>query len=229
MKTIIKIALLLGLTVSMAAQAGTTLPKFNLKNEGKKIAVVSFSVNNHGGALDRVSGNKDDVIQTQLNKMLTMAENKFAENKLTVIPVKNFVAKKKFQLLAGDAREVELAVINGVSLPLMASSRKQLVKCRLDKDKAIALTKVTGADFVAVIYSEWTVKTGRFVPTSKALAKNVIGIYDNKGNQVYFGRSDKMGNQTLGGMGYVKVTKDTIGQWAKAYSNGLDALFAGKK
>ena len=34
---------------------------------------------------------------------------------------------------------------------------------------------------IAVVYAEWGVMTGGFVPTSKALSKNVLSIYDASG------------------------------------------------
>lgn len=215
---------------TVSVQAGTTIPKFGIKNEGKKIAIVSLSANNWGNSLNSINSKEaSELMDTQINQMLKLAEEKFSQKKLKVIPVEEFITKDEFQLLAGEQREVALPKFAGKSLPLMSANRKQLVKCRLDKDRAIKLTQVTGADYVAVIYSEWAVKTGSFVPTSKALAKNVIGIYDTKGKQVYFGRSDQMGNKTLGAMGKVAVNEGTINQWGIAYEKGLNALFEGKR
>ena len=230
MKFVLKAVALIIFSSSLFAQAAKTIPKFAAKNPDKSIAVVSLSANNWSNALNSINSKEaSDLMDTQINRMLKLAEQKFAEKKFKVIPVETFIAKTEFQALAGDQREVALPQFEDVSLPLMAANRKQMVKCRLDKKRAINLTKVTGADYVAVIYAEWAVKTGKFVPTSKALSKNVIGIYDNKGKQVYFGRSDKMGNAVIGGMGAVAVNEGTIKQWVVAYEKGLDALFAGKR
>ena len=46
----------------------------------------------------------------------------------------------------------------------------KLIKAQLTPEQAKALAGATGADLVAVIYSEWTVATGKFVPTAKALS-----------------------------------------------------------
>ncbi|MGV0034035.1 MAG: hypothetical protein ACNYPE_03435 [Candidatus Azotimanducaceae bacterium WSBS_2022_MAG_OTU7] len=230
MKLFIRISIALCLIFTSISHAGTTIPKFSIKNEGKKIAIVSLSANNWANSLDRINTKEgDELIESQLNIMLEIALNKFQEKNLKVIPMKDFINKKEFQLLAGEPLEVGVPAVDGTILPLMAENRKQLVKCQLDEKKAIELTKVTGADFVAVMYSEWAVKTGRFVPTSKALAKNVIGIYNASGKQVYFGRSDKLGNATLGAMGTVAVNEGTIRQWVLAYEKGLDALFSGRR
>ncbi len=230
MKFAAKIITIVSFFFSTLAHAGTTIPKFAIQNQGKKIAIVSLSANNWSNSLNSINSKETSVLMdTQINQMVRMIEEKFTEKKLQVIPVEQFIAKDEFQVLAGDQREVALPSFEGHSLPLMAANRKQMVKCRLDKDRAIKLTEATGADFVAVVYSEWAVKTGKMVPTSKALAKNVIGIYDTSGKQVYFGRSDKMGNATLGAFGTVAVNEGTIKQWAVAYEKGLNALFAGKR
>ena len=231
MKLFVKIALITTFIFSTSAYAAKSLPKFAAQNEGKKIAVVSLSANNWSNSLNSINSDKDgsELMQSQIDGMLVKAEEKFGSINMSVVPVKSFISKKEFQLLAGDQREVALPEVEGMTLPLMAANRKQMVKCRLDKDRAVNLAKVTGADFVAVLYSEWAVATGKFIPTNKALAKNVIGIYNAEGKQVYFGRSDKMGNKTLGAGGILAVNEGTIDQWVLAYEKGMDALFSGKR
>ncbi len=114
-------------------------------------------------------------------------------------------------------------------MPLLSKNRKQMIKAQLNPEVVADLAKVTGADFYMVIYSEWAVATGRFVPTSKSLAKNVVSIYDSKGTQVYKGRSDQQGNRKLGAFGSVVVNEGTIDQWVVAYQKGIDALFNVKR
>ena len=75
------------------------------------------------------------------------------------------------------------------------------------------LAQIAGTDFILIAYSEWAVATGRFVPTSKALAKNVVSIYNAAGKQVFADRADTQGDRTLGAMGSVVVDQNSIGEW----------------
>ena len=110
-------------------------------------------------------------------------------------------------------------------MPLFSKNRKQMVKARIDKKVAQGLAEVTGADFLMIIYSEWAVATGSWVPTSKALTKNVLSIYDSKGKQVYKNRVDQMGTHTLGGAGRVVVNESTIDEWVESYKTGITKMF----
>jgi hypothetical protein len=107
---------------------------------------------------------------------------------------------------------------------VFAADRSQLIKAGLDATQAQALAKASGADLVAVIYSEWAVATGRFVPTAKALTKNVVSIYAATGEVVYHARRDQVGNQTLGAWGRVIVDEKTIDQWVASYDLALATL-----
>ena len=93
----------------------------------------------------------------------------------------------------------------------------------------VKLAAITGADFMLVIYSEWAVKTGSFVPTSKPLTKNVVSIFNAAGKQVFKGRLDKMGPKTLGAFATVYVDEETIDYWANAYKDSIAAMYAGRK
>lgn len=219
-------ALLFGLsTFSLAAN----ITKIALDNKGKSIAVVSISANNYGGSLQGWnSANASDLMSNQLNKMLELTETVFAKD-WKVINAKTFAGKPEFLALAGEQRDVGLPAYEGRVMPLFSKDRKQLVKAQVDKDVAVKLASISGADFILVIYSEWAVATGKFVPTSKALTKNVLSIYDASGKQIYTGRQDTQGNRTLGGMGSVVVDANSINEWVVAYEKGLNGLYGLKK
>lgn len=222
---VIKIALITLLFTALTAHAGPKLPDIAKKNAGKSIAVVSLSANNWSNSLQGWNkANSDDLMGSRLNTMLEHTETLFAKD-WTVIKASSFVTKPEFQALAGEAREVGLPAVDGVTMPLFSKDRKQLVKARLDKDVAVQLASITGADYLLVVYSEWAVATGKFVPTSKSLAKNVVSIYDANGKQIYKGRKDAIGDKTLGGMGRVAVDENTIDQWVLAFKKGIDILF----
>jgi hypothetical protein len=229
MKKLMQIFAACALALPIAAFAGTTLPELATANPGKKIAIVSISANNFGNSLQGWNtAMTSDLMKSRTNKMLEVAEKLFAE-KWTVVPTSSFVKKPEFTKLAGTQLEVGVPIIKGSPLAVLAEDRKQLIKANVSEDKAKALIAATGADFVVIIYSEWAVQTGKFVPTSKALAKNVMSIFDATGEAVYQGRSDKMGKKTLGSMGQVVVDNNSIDEWVNAYQEGITALNAGKR
>ncbi len=225
MQNLLKVTITLLAFFSVSALAGPSMSKIAAKNPGKSLAVVSVSANNWSNSLQGWnSANTSNLMGTRLNTMLEKLETRMSED-WKIIPASSFVEKKEYQALAGEEREVGLPSINGVNMPLFSKNRKQLIKSRLDKDVAQNLAKITGADFLMVVYSEWAVATGRFIPTSKSLAKNVVSIYNAQGTQVYKGRKDQLGNKSLGAMGRVAVNENTIDEWVIAYEKGVSALY----
>ena len=217
-------AFVLLFAASQAALAGN-IGTLGIQNKGKTIAVVSISANNYGGSLQGWnSANSSELMGTQLNQMVGLMETLFAKD-WTVVSASTFAGKDEFQVLAGERREVGLPVFDGKTMPLFSKDRKQLVKAEVDKDVAVKLAKIAGADFILIAYSEWAVATGRFVPTSKALAKNVVSIYDASGKKVYGDLADTQGSKTLGAMGSVMVDQNSIGQWVEAYDKGIHTLY----
>jgi hypothetical protein len=216
--------LLLLIATSSVAAAGT-IGSLAVQNKGKSIAVVSVSANNFGGSLQGWNNaNASDLMGTQLNKMVGEIETLLAKD-WTVVSASTFATKDEFQALAGERREVGLPSYDGKSMPLFSKDRKQLIKAEVDKDVAVKLAKIAGADFILIAYSEWAVATGKFVPTSKALAKNVVSVFDASGKQVFQDRSDAQGDKTLGAMGRVVVDQNSIGEWVSAYDKGIHALY----
>ena len=210
---------------SSTAFGGGTIGSLALQNKGKSIAVVSVSANNFGNSLQGWnSANSSELMGTQLNKMVLDIESLLAKD-WTVVNAANFATKDEFQALAGERREVGLPVFDGKAMPLFSKDRKQLIKAQVDKDVAMKLAKIAGADYILIAYSEWAVATGRFVPTSKALAKNVVSIYSADGKQVYADRTDTLGDRTLGAMGSVVVDQNSIGEWVTAYDKGIHILY----
>jgi hypothetical protein len=215
--------------IPFSAQAAKYLPKIVMDNQGAKVAIVSISANNFGGSLQGWSdANSTDLMTSRLNIMLEFAEDNFPAG-WEVIPASSFVTKPEFISLAGEQRDVGSPMFDGIYMPLLSKDRKQLVKAMIDKDVALALIDITGADFLVIIYSEWATKTGQFSPTTKPLTKNVISIYDNAGNQEFKGRIDKMGKKTLGAFGAVYVDEDTIDYWVESFQDSLAAIYAGRK
>jgi hypothetical protein len=217
------IFLLLLATASVAGSG--TIGSLGLQNKGKKIAIVSISANNYGGSLQGWnSANSSELMGTQLNRMVSVIETLLAKD-WTVVPAASFAGKEEFQVLAGERREVGLPVFDGKTMPLFSKDRKQLIKAEVDKETAVKLAAISGADFILIAYSEWAVATGKFIPTSKALAKNVVSIYDAEGKKVYEDRADAQGDKTLGALGSVTVDQNSISEWVTAYDKGIHTLY----
>ena len=229
MKQLFKSVIVTLIVIPFSAQAGDYLPKLVTQNDGAKVAIVSISANNFGGSLQGWSdANSTDLMTSRLNTMLEFAEQNFPKG-WEVVPASSFASKPEFITLAGEQRDVGVPMFDGIYMPLLSKDRKQLVKARIDKDVALSLVDITGADFLVIIYSEWATKTGRFAPTTKPLTKNVISIYDNAGKQEFAGRIDKMGKKTLGAFGAVYVDADTIDYWVESFQDSLAAIYAGRK
>jgi hypothetical protein len=220
---------LLVLLVATSSATAATIGSIGAKNKGKTIAVVSVSANNFSDSLQGWnSANTSEIMGTQLNKMVTMIEELLAKD-WTVVSASTFATKDEFQALAGERREVGLPDFDGKTMPLFSKDRGQLIKASVDKEVAIKLAQVTGADYILIAYSEWAVATGGMIPTSKALAKNVVSVYDASGKQVFQDRSDAQGDRTLGAMGRVAVDKNSIVEWVKAYDKGIHDLYGAKR
>jgi len=229
MSRLIRTFLVLVLVLPLSVQAADYLPKLTIENADKKLAVVSISANNFGGSLQGWNdANSTDLMTSRLNDMLDFTEETFAAG-WDVVSASTFASKPEFIALAGEQRDVGAPMFDGIYMPLFSKNRKQLVKADIDKDVVISLAEITGADFLMVVYSEWAVQTGRFVPTSKPLTKNVISIFNSSGKEVFSGRIDKMAPKTLGAFNAVYVDKDTIDLWAQAYKDSLAAMYAGRK
>jgi hypothetical protein len=71
---------------------------------------------------------------------------------------------------------------------------------------------------------------GHFVPTKRALVKNVVSVWDRSGNLVFNKRVDETGAGVLGGpYGPIVVNEGTIPQWGGAYVASFDQIAAEMK
>lgn len=229
MKHVLSSVIISLILIPFSAQGAKYLPKLTADNTGKKIAIVSISANNFGNTINGWNdANSTDLMTSRLNEMLEFTEETFGSG-WEVIPASSFASKPEFITLAGEQRDVGAPMFDGIYMPLFSKNRKQLVKAMLDQDVAKALIGVTGADYLLVVYSEWTIKTGGFIPTTKPLTKNVISVFDSDGKQEFKGRIDKMGPKTLGAFNAVYVDEDTIDYWVGTFKDSLAAMYAGRK
>jgi hypothetical protein len=215
---------ILALFALVACSSPMSLEGAAAQHPGSRIAVVSISANNYANSLQGWNAARtSDLMGSRVAKMLGAAERTLGA-KWKVVPAKQFVGKRSFQRQKGQKFDVGLAKLRNGTLPVFAGDRKQLIKAHLEPAQAKALAKATGADLVAVIYSEWTVATGKFVPTAKALTKNVVSIYSATGERIYHARKDQIGRRTLGAWGRVVVNEGTIDQWVDSYEVAVTSL-----
>jgi hypothetical protein len=188
-----------------------------------KVALVTLTVNNYGGALRWGQG--DLLIPTTMGEMLEIAETALAKH-WTVKPATEFVTDEAYRALSiGQVKSGLFApTVNEQEMPSFTENRKEVVKGLLDKSTAQELASLLEVDAVVLIYSEWAVATGSFVPTSKPLAKNCVSMYDKSGKQLFYGRKDVQGKKTLGAIGQVQLDSETIHHWSEAFSRGMDII-----
>lgn len=200
-----------------------SLAEVTAQTQGKKIAVVSLAVNDYNNMLSQWGKEVGPLLDTKMNGMLGQVEQLLGQ-KWTVVPAAEFVGKPEYSAGAGPAREVAMPKPGGSAMQLFGADRDDLVRTNVDAAKISALAAATGADLVAVMYSEWEVATGSFSPTSKPFTKNVISIYDASGQRLFHERKDQMGEKPLGAFGIVAVDEETVDDWVKAAVKGYAAL-----
>lgn len=189
------------------------------------IAVVSLSIHDYQNQLQGWNQTRtSDLMNVNAQQMLGMAEQALGAH-YAVTPAPNFIASPQYQQLAAPMPDVSVPMLNGAMMPVFARDRGQLIGAALDPQVASQLCAATGTDYVAVIYTEWGVATGRFVPTSKALTKTVLSIYDASGIHVARTRLDARGQRTLGAMGAVVVDENSIGEWVGAFNESMQQMF----
>lgn len=195
-----------------------------------KVAVVSLTVNDYADILksgNMSSSDVDNLIDKKLGEMLTLTEQKLS-NHFSVMPAADFGAQDSFQQLSsGTPFEVFRPEFEGKPMPIFASSRGELIKSQMTPDRAKKLAEALGVDMVAVVYSEWQTKTGGIVPTTKAVAKTVMSIYDKTGEQLYGMRRNQVGGRNVGAFNATAINEDTISAWVDAYDKSLQLLVDG--
>jgi hypothetical protein len=189
------------------------------------VAVVSFAVNNYGafgttGAIDPA------LIDSTLPKILKKTEEILGQT-LTVKPVASFVEDDAYRSLSiGTVKSGLYAPsINGTVLPSFSENRKDLVKGVLEPETAKELCRTLGVDAVVLVYSEWMIDSGKFIPTIKALTKNCFSMYSKDGTQVFYDRKDMRGTKVIGGaFAGVHINEGTIDQWIDAYGKSAEIV-----
>jgi len=197
-----------------------------------RIALVSLSVNNWAGMVSGTAGDAKAtaLINGMLDGLLTTTEYKLASIK-RINRVDNFVGNANYRNMS-VVSELKLMSpkVNGAAVANFAQSEEEVITARLAPETAKRLCSQLQVDAVVVVYSEWASAQGSFVPTKRALVKNVVSVWDRSGNQVFFKRVDEMGEGVLGGpYSPIVVNEGTIKQWGSAYLKSLDQILAEMK
>ncbi len=193
----------------------------------KKVAIVSFSVSDMAGSVRAGSvgsASAHDLMKGAVNGMLNEAEKKLGK-KWSVTRVSSFINNAGYRK-AGVPKTLTVFVpkINGREMPVFTEVSKEIKGGQLDPVKAKQLCKALNVDAVILIFSEWSAKTGSFVPTTKAITKNVLTVWDSSGNEVAKKRVDTVGKKTLGAGGVKAVNKETIGEWRSSFESSMDKI-----
>ena len=197
----------------------------NAKSDLSSVAVVSFAVNNYG-AFGSNGVINPALINSTMPKLLQKTEAILAE-KLTVKPATSFVSNQDYRALSiGQVKSGLFApVINGSVLPSFSENRKDIVKGVLQPETAKQLCQHLGVDAIVLVYSEWMIDSGKFIPTMKALTKNCFAMYSKDGRKLFYDRKDMRGEKIIGGaFAGVRINKDTIDQWLNAYSKSAEII-----
>ena len=104
---------------------------------------------------------------------------------VVVKPAASFVADQGYRELSiGQAKSgLFTPKIDGNVLPSFSEKRNDIVKGVLQAETAKQLCQRLGVDAVVLVYSEWGIDSGKFVPTMKALTKNCFAMYSKDGRK----------------------------------------------
>ena len=196
-----------------------------------KMALVSLSVSNWMGMVSGTAGDARaaELISSTFAGLLASTEHKLS-GVAHITRLASFIDNPAYRGL-GVKSDVPLMFpkVNGVPVVNFSRSENDVISASLTPETARKLCATLQVDAVVVVYSEWAVAQGHFVPTRRALAKNVVSVWDRSGNQVFNKRVDEMSEAVIGGP-YVTVTNvGTIKNWAEAYNKSFDKIVAEMK
>ncbi|HAD03911.1 MAG: hypothetical protein A2005_04855 [Desulfuromonadales bacterium GWC2_61_20] len=198
----------------------------------KKVAVVSFSVNDWSGLTSSGVGSRastqDAAIQRATNELLNHTEKRLS-SLWTVKKAETFVGSKDYRRLTVEKILSDyVPVLNGKELGALTQESSELKKVILTPEQAKGLCAAIGVDAIMVVYSEWRIATGNAVPISRAKTLNLFSFYDKQGERTFYRRVDKMGTMVIGGADVTASIANAkiLEQWAGTYRSALDVALA---
>lgn len=191
-----------------------------------KVALVSLSVSNWRGMVSGTAGDAkaEELINSTLSGLVASTESKLS-GFMHVTRISSFIGNAGYRNL-GVKNELGLMLpkVNGTPIQLFSKSNDDVIAANLTPEVAKKLCADLHVDAVVVVYSEWAAAQGHFVPTRKALAKNVVTVWERNGNLVFSKRVDEMGDDVIGGPYVTVVNVGTIKQWSLAYNKSFDQI-----
>ena len=191
----------------------------------KSVALVSLIVRNYG-IYYNPGMMSPQLIDANLNKVLASTESTLGKY-WKVKPVSAFVANKTYQGFSKGAAPADYFTpkVSGKAMPVFFTAGNDFIKGVISKDTAQKLCSTLGVDAIALVYSEWAVQTGKFVPTHKALTKNCVAMYDKNGKYLFYGRKDTLGSANIGSAySGVHIDDKTVHFWLEAYDEGVKTV-----
>lgn len=193
----------------------------------QKIALVTLAIDDQQGLQTQWHDEASQpLVDHEVLSALAITEMELGRH-WQVVKAQSFVADPRYVAIENYPSRVLMPELDGHAMKSSAQLPSDLENARLEADVAKSLAAVTGADLLAVIYSDWTVTTGNFIPTTKALTITVLAIYDAEGRHLYQGRVEHMGQRTLGSFDRAAVDELTVKEWSTAYYRGLLQLLEG--
>jgi hypothetical protein len=194
-----------------------------------RVAVVSFTVSDWGGSVKGGSIGTTPVaelISNAAGKMLSDTEDKLS-SKWKVAKVSSFINNPKYHdLSSSKTLSVFVPKINGKEMAVFTQVSKEIKRGTIAPQTAMDLCKTLDVDGIVTVFSEWTAKTGGFIPMTKAVTKNVVTIWDSNGRQVTRKRVDMMGKKPLGFGGFKAVNENTINEWHDSFNRAMDKIIS---
>lgn len=193
-----------------------------------KVALVSLSVTNWRGSATGTAGTVDranKLIDSTMAGLLAETEKKLS-GFMQVSKASGFVANPTYRNLnIKNDLGAMVPKVNGTPMAVFTNDNGELIAAALKPDVAKKLCSNLKVDAVVVVYSEWSFAQGGFVPLRRALAKNVVSVWDRSGNLVFNKRVDETGTGVLGGpYSPIVVNEGTIKQWGGAYTLGFNQI-----
>ena len=230
LKRFLSIMVSLVITVQLAGCGGISVKKPAAPI--KRVAIASFSVSDYGGTVRGGSIGRDSVaslMQKSVSNLLVSTEKSLSK-RFKVKKVSKFVKNKSYRKLA--SKKVLTVLTPNVkkrSMPVFTTVSREIKGGVINPETAKKLCKTLKVDAIVLIFSEWTVRTGGFIPLTKSLTKNVFTMWDRDGNLIAKKRIDKIGKKTLGAMGVKAVNKSTITEWGDSTRRALDEIISSQE
>lgn len=230
LKRYLLIMISLVITVQLAGCGGISVKKPAAPI--KRVAIASLSVSDYGGSVSSNSVGSESVAGLMHKNIagLVKSTEKSLSKRFKVKKVSTFVGKKAYKNLA--SKMVLSAItpkVNKKPMQVFTTVSGELKGGIIKSETAIKLCKALKVDAIVLIFSEWTVRTGGFIPMTKSLTKNVFTMWDRDGNLIAKKRIDKIGQKSLGAFGIKAVNNNTITEWGNSTRRALDEIISSQE